>query len=130
MGTQTKLEKFLVERNAARNAWSKLNLGENDDLRHMATNDILVMVAELEDAQTAGKINLETEDGLETLAEIITRHERDDRTPVYYDGDCIGKVLTNRSHDINELLAMLGIDAFEQINGDWVWDNELFTQSI
>ena len=46
--------------------------------------------------------------------------EKDDRIKVLYDGEVIGRILTNHSMTINEALDLIGVDPDE-------WDWELFS---
>ena len=45
---------------------------------------------------------------------------------VWYDGEKVGEILTNRSLSLEDCFDILGIDITEQVGGDPVWDYDLF----
>lgn len=114
-------EKWINERDAAIGKFANLALGEMD-FSLWTIKDINDLTTLLEEAD----INLETDKGLEQLAEIVSSFEKDDRIALMYNGQCIDKILTNHSMSVDDAIQLLKIDISEMDAGDPVWDYELF----
>jgi len=116
-------EKFEKEVNRAENMFSELEIGYNQDLYNLTPDQIFDLCSDIKDAN----IDLSNNDDIDRLSKILESYEKDSRLTVYYDGQAIGKILTNKSLNIPDALALISIDFTEEENGDPVWNYDLFS---
>lgn len=116
-------EKFEKELNDATNRFLNLEIGNNQDLYKLTPSEITDMCLEIENWY----LDLSNNRDVNKLTKIIESYENDSRLTVYYDGQAIGKILTNKNLNMPEALASIDIDFTEEESGDPVWDYDLFS---
>ena len=119
-------EKFEKELNDATNRFLNLEIGNNQDLHKLTPGEINNMCSEIENWY----LDLSDDRDINKLAKIIKSYENDSRLTVYYDGQAIGKILTNKNLNMPEALSFFDIDFTEEENGESVWDYDLFSFEV
>jgi hypothetical protein len=56
------------------NRFDALNVGYTDSIYHLSADELEALVKELEAAQQAGDLDLETDSGVENLRRIMEKH--------------------------------------------------------
>lgn len=116
-------EKFEAELNRAENRFSNLEVGNNQDSWKLTPQQIQDLCSEIE----AANLDLSISDDVDKLAKIVASYENDTRLTIYYDGQAVAKILTNRTLSMDDALTIAGIDINEEDGGDPVWDYNLFS---